>query len=230
MKDQVLLLSGFGSDERLWDHQIRHLQDIADVRTIDLREQDSRNAMAEHVLRIAPERFSLAGHSLGGWVAQEVAAKAGDRIQKLIVLGAWARQNEGLVEANLDFRRQLEAGRSEEWLRKNLSVCIHPSRLHETELCQAILAMQLDCPETAYRNHCKAMIEGQEILPLLKSICCPTLLIHGREDLFFPVEECEIIHSQIAHSRMTIVEDCGHMIPLEQPQATTALMRLWLRS
>lgn len=230
MKEQLLLLPGLGSDERLWDHQIRNLQDVADIRVIGLGEQDSRTAMAEHVLRVAPERFSLAGHSLGGWVAQEVAAKAGSRIQKLIVLGAWARQKEGLVEANIDFQRHIEAGRSEEWLRKNLPVCIHPSRVQETELCQAILSMQLDFPEAAYLNQCKAMIQGQELMPLLKSLRCPTLLVHGREDRFFPIEECEIIHRQIPCSWMTIIEDCGHMIPLEQPQATTALIRLWLRS
>lgn len=230
MKDQLLLIPGFGSDERLWDHQIRHLQDIADVRTIVLRDQDSRKAMADYVLSVAPERFSLAGHSLGGWVAQEIAARAGHRIQKLILLAAWARQNEGLVNGNLDFQSHLAVGRSEEWLRKNLSGCVHPDRARETGFCQTILSMQLEFPEAAYRNQSKAIIEGRENLSLLNAIRCPTLLIHGREDCFFPVEECECIHNRIACSRMTIVEDCGHMIPLERPQATTALLRVWLQS
>jgi pimeloyl-ACP methyl ester carboxylesterase len=32
--------------------------------------------VTEHVLAVAPQRFSIAGHSLGGWVAQEVAGAA----------------------------------------------------------------------------------------------------------------------------------------------------------
>jgi pimeloyl-ACP methyl ester carboxylesterase len=29
-------------------------------------------------------------------------------------------------------------------------------------------------------------------------------------------------------ARLSIVEDCGHMLPLEYPQAATALMRDWM--
>jgi pimeloyl-ACP methyl ester carboxylesterase len=42
-------------------------------------------AMAEHVLAVAPQRFSIAGQSLGGWVAQEVAARAPERVSKLFL-------------------------------------------------------------------------------------------------------------------------------------------------
>ena len=54
--------------------------------------------MAEHVLAVAPQRFSIAGHSLGGWVAQEVAARAPERVSKLFLCDTWARKPEGTDE------------------------------------------------------------------------------------------------------------------------------------
>ena len=67
--------------------------------------QATRMEMAEHVLAVAPQRFSIAGHSLGGWVAQEVAARAPDRVSKLFLSDTWARKPEGTDE----YIRQLKA-------------------------------------------------------------------------------------------------------------------------
>ena len=48
--------------------------------------------MAEHVLAVGTQRFSIAGHSLGGWVAQEIAARAPERLSKLFRCDTWARK------------------------------------------------------------------------------------------------------------------------------------------
>lgn len=63
---------------------------------------------------------------------------------------------------------------------------------------------------------------------MLKSITCPTSIISGRQDRFFGLDEGQTIASHLANANMIIIEECGHMIPMEQPQATTALFRLWL--
>jgi pimeloyl-ACP methyl ester carboxylesterase len=40
------------------------------------------------------------------------------------------------------------------------------------------------------------------------------------------------VHEEIAASidsaTLVVIEDCGHLAPLEQPEATTAAMRAWL--
>jgi pimeloyl-ACP methyl ester carboxylesterase len=40
----------------------------------------------------------IAGHSLGGWVAQEVAARAPERVSKLFLCDTWARKPQGTDE------------------------------------------------------------------------------------------------------------------------------------
>jgi hypothetical protein len=63
----------------LTEHPIKNLADVATSEVLVLDTQTTRAEMAEHVLAVAPQRFSIAGHSLGGWVAQEIAARAGCR-------------------------------------------------------------------------------------------------------------------------------------------------------
>jgi pimeloyl-ACP methyl ester carboxylesterase len=55
-------------DAHVWERQIAAFSDRYDVRVPDFRFLDTLDAMADAVLRDAPERFALAGHSMGGRV------------------------------------------------------------------------------------------------------------------------------------------------------------------
>src|SRR3984957_14802613 len=76
MKQPLLLLSGLLCDETIWADIPEGPRDAADVRVISFRGFSSIPAMAEHVLATAPERFAVAGHSMGGRVALEVVRSA----------------------------------------------------------------------------------------------------------------------------------------------------------
>jgi pimeloyl-ACP methyl ester carboxylesterase len=69
MLANVLLLPGLLCDGRLWTAQVEALADLAYCHVPDLTAYESVVAMAEGVLNEAPERFALAGFSLGGCVA-----------------------------------------------------------------------------------------------------------------------------------------------------------------
>jgi pimeloyl-ACP methyl ester carboxylesterase len=68
----MIFIPGVGGREWLWQHQIINLADLVTSEVMVLDRQTTRAEMAEYVLAHAPQRFSIAGHSLGGWVAQEV--------------------------------------------------------------------------------------------------------------------------------------------------------------
>src|SRR5260370_42072713 len=86
MKQPLLLLSGLLCDETIWADIPERLGDTADVRIISFRGLSSIPAMAEHVLAMAPERFAVAGHSMGGRVALEVLRSAPRRGSGLALL------------------------------------------------------------------------------------------------------------------------------------------------
>src|SRR5260370_20869502 len=82
-KQPLLLLSGLLCDETVWAEIPERLGDAAEVRVISFGRFSSIPEMAEHVLAVAPERFAIAGHSMGGRVALEVIRTASQRITAL---------------------------------------------------------------------------------------------------------------------------------------------------
>jgi hypothetical protein len=60
---------------------------------------------------------------------------------------------------------------------------------------------------------------------LLSEICCPTLILCGREDAWIPVAQHEEIASKISGSKVEIIEWCGHVAPVEHPGEVTAALK-----
>ncbi len=68
----LVLIPGLLCDGALWAHQIETLRDIAQITVADLTLDDRLGAMAQRVIASAPDRFSLAALSMGGYVAFEI--------------------------------------------------------------------------------------------------------------------------------------------------------------
>src|SRR5438128_3626389 len=98
MKKTLLLIPGFGANEKAWQHQIKYLKEICDIHVAVMDRQLSREEIVEHILNTMPPKFSLAGQSMGGWIAQAVASKAPERIDKLMLLNTWCSPDPKLNE------------------------------------------------------------------------------------------------------------------------------------
>lgn len=92
MKNPLILLPGLLSNEDLWRHQSSHLSDIASIYIFESIE-DTPEKMVQAILDKAPDRFALAGHSMGGWLCLEVLKHAKSRISKLCLLNTTARSD-----------------------------------------------------------------------------------------------------------------------------------------
>src|SRR5262245_62737592 len=82
----LILVPGIMCDAACWDHQARNLRDLVDITIPDYGSLDSLPAMGQAILKLAPERFALAGHSMGGRVAFEVFRQAPQRVNGLALL------------------------------------------------------------------------------------------------------------------------------------------------
>ncbi|MCB1112985.1 MAG: alpha/beta hydrolase, partial [Chlamydiia bacterium] len=91
-----------------------------------------------------------------------------------------------------------------------------------------VLQMFLDVGEEAFINQEEAMLCRKPCEPLLPAISCPTLIIHAAQDRNFSLSDHEKLAAKIPKSKLAIIEDSGHMSPMEAPQAVTALLRYWL--
>ncbi|WP_411196660.1 alpha/beta fold hydrolase [Rhizobium sp.] len=66
--------------------------------------------------------------------------------------------------------------------------------------------------------------------PHLVSISCPTAILVGEADRITPPALSEEIADSIPASRLTVIPDCGHLSPIEQPEAVTQALLLWLNA
>jgi len=82
----LLLLPGLACDADVWKDQVRAFSEITTASVADYSLSDSMEKMAEVALDAAPERFAVAGHSMGGRVAFEIVRRAPERVVGLAVL------------------------------------------------------------------------------------------------------------------------------------------------
>jgi hypothetical protein len=57
----------------------------------------------------------------------------------------------------------------------------------------------------------------------------PTLVVCGRQDPVTPLADHEAIAARVAGARLRVIEDCGHLSTVEQPQAASQVLAEWLR-
>ena len=82
-----------------------------------------------------------------------------------------------------------------------------------------------ECLLAAQQN---ALLTRRDATPQLATITCPTLVLCGREDTWSGPPQHEVMHHAIAGSVLRIIEHCGHMCTLEQPEAVTQALAEWL--
>ncbi len=93
---------------------------------------------------------------------------------------------------------------------------------------RAVEKMFLDVGKDAFIHQELAMMKRSLSASVLSSIMCPTLVIHAAQDKNFSLLEHQELVNQIQNAKLALVEDSGHMSPMEVPQAITALLRFWL--
>jgi pimeloyl-ACP methyl ester carboxylesterase len=225
----LVLVPGLLCTEALWAPQIAALSDIANCTIADHTRHDSIVDIAGSILAAAPERFALAGLSMGGYIAYEIVRQAPERVERLALLDTGSRADTPERTAS---RRDLLANAEREGVCRAqellLPALIHSARLSDKPLVDTILQMAVDTGLEAFRRQEEALIGRPDNLPFLASIRCPTLVLVGQEDALTPVDTARVIADGIAGARLVIIPDCGHLSTLERPEAVNRALRAWL--
>ena len=225
----LLLIPALSCDVTLWEKQINGLKDIADFSVADTTHHTDILSIAHDVLRHAPDRFALAGLSMGGYVALEVMRQAPERVLKLAIFNSTARPD----TLDQQERRRLllsmsRSGKFKGVTPRLLPLLVHPARLEDEVLTHLVTSMAERVGQKAFQNQQTAILQRIDSRPFLKDISCPSLVVAGRQDHVSPMEVMQEIAEGIAGARFEIIEHCGHLSPLEHPQTVNRLMREWL--
>lgn len=229
MAETLVLIPGLACTARLFEPQIAALSKERSVVAADHTQDDSISEIAKRLLREAPDRFALAGLSMGGYVAMEVMRQAPERVERLALLDTSARPD--TPEASQDRKRLIalaEAGRFEEIHSALWPRLVHPDHLADRALQDIMLGMMRETGTEAYIRQQRAIMARPDSRSSLSGIEIPTLVLVGEGDAITPPEIAREMAEMIEWASLVVIPEAGHMSTLEQPERVMQALQLWL--
>lgn len=215
MDKKVVFLPGTLTDSRIWINQ-KSL--FINPIMVNLRNQFSLEEMLDDILEIQHARFHLIGFSMGGYIAQEFAVRYPNRVESLTIIGASAfgypEEEHELVLKNLsNINSKSFKGITDKRLRSYL----HPNSYLNEEIKQLVKDMQGPDAAEVYLRQTKATLNRRPLVKELAELGCRIQFIAGRDDNIVKLEMIKNSHDEIPKSKLYIINECGHFIPLEKP-------------
>lgn len=231
----VVLVSGLGGDETAWDDVLLSLDGFTVIRLQNRgigrsaalpSERWSTRDSAEDVIAVLDAagiaRAAVYGHSLGGRIAQWIAADFPERVTRL-VLGATTLGDAHGIPRPAAATRAFESGDPQ----AALALVFTPAYLSAHPEAFARTESVAHSPEQAARQLAMSTAhDGGEAAP---RITAPTLIVHGTEDGITDAENARLLHERILHSDLLPLRDARHAYFSERADAN-AMVAAFLAS
>jgi 3-oxoadipate enol-lactonase len=241
----LLFIHGYPLDRTIWGDQISALEGFRRIAP-DLRGMGQSDApdlgysMAIYAADLAAlldalgvDEAILCGHSMGGYIAFEFLRTWRARVRGLILVDTRAdadspesrRARDGAAAT----ARERGAGAiADSMLPKMLA----PATLTDRpDVAKQVRGLMAATPVAGMVGALAAMRDragSESLLPLLGQI--PTLVVVGQADGLTPPDQARAMAELIPGSRLAIIPGAGHLPSVEQPGATTEILREFLGS
>lgn len=228
----LILIHGAGGSHLYWPPEIRHL-DGEDIIAVDLpghgaSEGSGKKTIAAYARKVIGfmdalniEKGVIAGHSMGGAVAQRLSLDNPERVKALILIGTGAklRVHGKLFQFCRDENTYPQAvSLITEW-------AFSPQADHR--LVELAGERMEELPASVLLDDFTAC-DDFDVRDQVEQIEQPTLIICGEEDRMTPVRFSEYLEQNLSRSRLEIIPEAGHMVMLEQPEMVAKLINDFL--
>jgi len=238
--EPLLLIAGFACDHTNWSQMIPLLASQYRVIVFDNRGVGQTSApntpysirqMAEDAAglldAIGLSCVHVAGHSMGGQIAQELALAHPGRVRTLMLLASCAKLDErgkAVIESWGDLPRLVDAATG---LRLSFP-WIYTSHFYATpgtieRVIEEVFSNPFPPSPLGIYQQSRA-ITSCDTSTRLGGIDCPTLVVVGNEDILSRVSFSEQLVQGIRGAELVVLEKCGHGLPTESPEATAAVL------
>ena len=238
----LMLIAGLASDVSSWggiwdllagSYRVVAMDHRGVGRTRLVGGRISVEAMADDALALADhlglDEFAVVGHSMGGFVAMEMARRAGSPVRQLILEGTAAscpgRNDAIFAKWNAD----LQSGMSlAEWFEGLFGYLFSREFLADKAAVAAAAQLAARYPyppePAAFASQVRA-ITGFDITPALSKITAKTTVIHGGEDQLFSTAEAAALAAAIPGANFIELPEAAHAIHAEHPQVMIRCIR-----
>ena len=221
----IALIPGFMLDETLWDDFREYMPRNWAVNTASLGDGPTIRDMAADIADCLPQRFVLIGFSLGGYIARQLAADFPERVEALVLVASSLRDDTAQQrKTKMQAVQALTPERFRGLSNSTIAHSLHPENVADKALVARIKEMSRRLGYQALATQ-SALDRSQ--VPA-STIDCPTLVIASANDALRSLQEAGELSAAIPDAELQLIEDCGHMIPLEQPQALAESIVRWL--
>jgi pimeloyl-ACP methyl ester carboxylesterase len=229
----LLFIHGAGNNTELWQHQAAYFRGLHPVYCLDLpghglskgQGETEIAAYARWVRQLIAEAFSgqplvLIGHSMGGAVAQELAADPPAEIKGLILIGTGAKL--GVTPAILEMLER----NPEEFFQSIDIAAFDPAT--PTRLREPVTASIRQCDPAVILGDFRAC-DRFDIRERLQDIHLPTLILCGKRDKLTPLKYSHYLHEHIQNSEVSFFDQAGHMVMVEQADSVNWTINEFLK-
>ena len=221
----LVLLPGYMLDESLWDDVVDRLQWEAPIYRLPLAPGATTEEIARSVAQAAPERFVLVGFSLGGYIARKVAELFPERVAALVLVASSLEVDSAeRAKAKQDAIRALDPSTFRGLSMGAIAQSLHPDRRGDRELVTRIREMGRQLGYGAMVVQSGLQRDGIAA----ETLTCPTLVIGAAQDPLRSAWETEALAAAIPGATLKVIEQSGHMLPLEQPEALATTLTTWI--
>jgi len=228
-KPQLLLIPGLAANHRMWEYTAHELSDSFHCITASLPAMNNLGDIAGHILKRIQGNFSVAGWSMGGYLAFELMRQVPQRIDRLALLSTSAHPE--ARDVALRRRIMIREAESKGYLNMIRQVTprfLHPETVESGLVGQLMIKQAAEVGLDAFCVHQKAMMTRPDNRALASTIQKPVIVMVGSGDIVTPVSGHEELAAMIPEAELIKVPDAGHMITLENPSVTTNVLRRWL--
>lgn len=190
------------------------------------------------------EKASLVGHSMGGAIALGLALLLPDKTNKLVLVSSYGLGHEiprrlfALIFMQIPFLNEVlwKSVAYSRWLAKrSMGSAIYDPRTINAELIAAA-QREVGRPRSgsAFRSYQRSEVTKRGLrtgfAEDLSQLTCPTLILHGAQDKLIPLFWAQRAHELISHSKLCVLDDCGHIPQREKPEEFNSAVLNFLNS
>jgi pimeloyl-ACP methyl ester carboxylesterase len=229
----MVILSPYGAD--LWSDVLDQLPQLGRVIAPDLGRGGDLSRMASEILRDAPRVFHLMGLCMGGYLAFEIMRQAPARVSALALLNTSAAPDSEQMAAararritSLEMRLRDQAEPDDAYIENAVRWLISPASQNRPRVADRVRTILKDVSLKSSLAQQRAMMNRPDSRGALGRLRIPTLVVGGQHDRICAPSHSREIAASISGSDIVVIEQCGHLAPVEAPARVAQAVGRWI--